>query len=147
MSEVESPLDVTSPSFADICDALNRLPAAADAVWAFDGMSGGFKYTDEVPLSFVKSNDSLKDQVITVLRVLWGYRVALVRGEPRGDLQAFWHAVESLAPSWPGFLPERCTDASADVASECLKRAETLSKGLEELDKRCTVAALDSVAH
>jgi hypothetical protein len=142
MAGDESLIDVTSPSFVDICDALNRLPAASDATWAFDGMSGGFKYTDEVPLSFVRSDASRKDQVITVLRVLWGYRVTLVRGEPREDLQAYWHAVKSLAPAWPGFLSERCSAASTEIASECLKRANDLSKGLDELDRRSRVVSV-----
>lgn len=135
------PIDVTSQSFIEICEALHRLPVDSDATWAFDGMSGGFKYSDEVPLSFVKSNDPLQDQVVTVLRLLWGYRVTLVRGEPRVDLQDHWHAVESLAPSWPGFLRERCSAASTEIASECLKRAQALSKGLDELDTRCRVVA------
>lgn len=125
----------SSEEFGCICKALNLLQIDTNARPTHDGMSGGFKYSDEVPQA-LRSDHNLSLHMVTVLRSLWGYRLSCVRGQPRSDLAPWWEAAKALAPRWPGFDDQRCSKSMLSVAEGCYDTARRLSRDLDSLENR-----------
>ena len=75
----------------------------------FECMSGGLVWTDECASWQVDSTDGLG-----ALRILWNYRTSLILENPRMEFEEIWSPALSLAPKWPGFLPER-REPRADI--------------------------------
>jgi len=88
-------------AFHAIAQRLNAMKPDSNAHCFFEAMSGGLIWTDERP-SFHVDTDELGS-----LRVLWNYRTGLLIGKPRTEFDEVWSSALSLAPKWPGFLPER----------------------------------------
>jgi hypothetical protein len=66
----------------------------------FECMSGGLMWTDERLWP-------LDADELGVVRILLNYRTSLILENPRREFEAIWNSAISLAPKWPGFLPER----------------------------------------
>ena len=117
---------------------MNGLVRNPLATVCFDGMSGGFKYSDEFPERLMGTPEEL-DQLlpwVTMLRILWGHRVSLVLGAPRSDLEVWWKTVQQIAPQWPGFSEDRCSTLAVSLAEWCEEKSSELIAGLEELSDR-----------
>ena len=134
VSEYE--LHLGSEKFLAICAELNALVPDPGATTGFDGMSGGFRFSDEFSKDLRDSGLSLMIPTINLLRRLWGYRISVVFGAPRTDLVASWDATQAAAPNWPGFLPERRSAAMLPKAKECELASIRLNEGLDELDRQ-----------
>ena len=91
--------------FRSIAARLNGLEPTADAQPFFDLLSGGIVWTDERP-TFPTSAEELG-----AVRALWSYRTSLYMGTPREAFAGLWWLARSVAPRWPGFLPERLQPA------------------------------------
>jgi hypothetical protein len=88
-------LELGSDRFLFLCTKLNATVRRDDAAWSADILSGGFKFSDEIPDDFDESLD-LSLPLIAMLRRLWAYRVSLVEGKPRPDLASTWELTRSL---------------------------------------------------
>ena len=121
-----------SEEFCRVCAELNRLVPDIHAQASYDGMSGGFKFPDEIPNDRV-TRDALALPLVTVLRSLWSYRRSLVEGRPRLELEEWWSAVKASAPKWPGFLESRCGPSMRVLAEECDAKGKQLTGEIDEL--------------
>ncbi len=111
-------------------NALRTLNFNPRAVRSFEGMSGGFIWSDEFSdavfdVCFAKDN--------WAFRFLLGYRASLIAGQPRDDLRGPWDQLKIQCPQWPGFRPERCSSS----LSVCLDaEGDRFIKDLEEADRQ-----------
>ena len=132
------PFDIKldSDEFREICAEMNRLEPDSNLFAVYDGMSGAFKFADESPKSICQKPDHpLLLPLITVLRCLWAFRVSLVRGKPRPDLEVWWTAARETAPHWPGFLEDRCSTLMLPFCTVCEESSRRLSNDFDKLDK------------
>jgi hypothetical protein len=83
-----------------IAKRLNAMKPESNAECFFELMSGGLVWTDEQ--LWPADADELG-----ALRTLWNYRTSLILENPRTEFEETWNSAVSLAPKWPGFLPER----------------------------------------
>jgi hypothetical protein len=131
----EVPLD--SKAFRAICAVLNSLKFNPQAGPDSEYFSGGIKFSDESPGTEQRNMSGFSEtQLIDILRVLWAYRMALVQRRTRADLADTWNRVLELAPSWPGFTIERCSEAMLPLAQSVMVKSQKLSMDIEELDRR-----------
>lgn len=137
-------LELDSDEFHLICNEMNQLKPDSSGVPSFDGMSGGFKFSDEVPLTISEGDSPLVLPLVTLLRCLWGYRVSLVCGKPRSDLVKWWTAANIAAPNWPGFLAERNSIVMQPFVDRCKKSSRRMTETLDELDQACRADGLVS---
>ncbi len=126
--------ELSSDEFRQFCFALNSLQPDQDARPGFDGMSGGFRFSDEIAEQFRSLDGETLLRLVGWLRCLWGYRISLVLETPRSELADYWFATQHLAPNWPGFLPERCDNRMRPFAASCTARSHELVRGLDRLD-------------
>jgi hypothetical protein len=87
-------------AFRKIAKTLNAMKRDSNAECFFECMSGGLVWTDECA-SWQVDSDGLG-----ALRILWNYRTSLILENPRIEFEEVWNSALSLAPKWPGFLPE-----------------------------------------
>ncbi len=130
-------IEIGSVEFNQICRVLNDFEESANAHSGFDGMSGGFKFSDEVPKD-PSALGPLLEPMICVLRYLWAYRISLVAGNPNASMEPWWIAVRDLAPGWPGFKDARCSAAMLTLAEITNSRSDQLYNDLDELDRKAT---------
>lgn len=135
MPDDGSQLGIGSPLFVQFCNELDALSPEGDARCLFDGMSGGFKFSDEFPRQVKSIEDYPMLALVSLLRCLWAYRTSVVRTRPRVDLLPWWEATKKLAPNWPGFLQQRCSAAMLSTAEECAEKGQMLSNDLVRLNK------------
>jgi hypothetical protein len=83
-----------------IARKLNAMKSEAQAECFFELMSGGLMWTDERLWP-------LDADELGALRILLNYRTSLILENPRSEFEGLWNFAVSLAPQWPGFLPER----------------------------------------
>src|SRR5262249_27520078 len=108
-------IDLASTRFILLCETLNATVCEENATWSADILSGGLKFSDEIPqeMSNPQSLDVTSIELTlcltTLMRRLWAYRMSLIEGTPRSDLAATWELTRSLAPQWAGFAPDRCS--------------------------------------
>lgn len=126
-------LKIKSEMFADVCFELSRLNVDREAQVAFDGLSGAYGFTDEVPRT---TSSEVLFACYSVLRALWAYRQSIVLGKPRCDLQEWWNSTLRLAPNWPGFLIGRRSNKMQSIAIEYETKARSLSRDLDLLSER-----------
>jgi hypothetical protein len=79
-----------------------------DATYELELLSGSFIWSDECYLEFVaacraKGNRSYWDPV--------AYRASLILGQPREEYRPGWEELMQHCPDWPGFRPERRSEA------------------------------------
>ena len=130
-------ITVGSNEFEFICKALNALLGDPNASPSFDGMSGAFKFADEIPTHLRDCDDRILFPMISLLRCLWAYRESIVCGAPRTDLESFWTSTKGAAPAWPGFSETRCSVDMLRTAEECRMKRFKLASDLDQLDAMC----------
>ncbi|MCE9556400.1 MAG: hypothetical protein K8T91_23880 [Planctomycetes bacterium] len=126
-------IEIDSQLFHRLCEALEKQSPDVEATSSLDGMSGGFKFSDEFPCQF-KNDEEALFPCISLLRTLWAYRQSLVMRQPRIELANWWEVVLKLAPHWPGFLPERTSSEMLELALQCEAGAIRLTEDLDKLD-------------
>ena len=124
--------EIGSDIFRRVCVELNSAAFDSNAKWSVEIMSGGVRFSDEIPAS-IKSSDELQLPAVTLFRRLWAYRQSLLNGEPRADLEPTWAAVKNLAPNWVGFTPNRCSQEHGQIYVEAT--AVALEKFDREIQK------------
>jgi hypothetical protein len=121
---------VDSGEFQIVCAELNAACLDEHATRGFDLLSGGFKYSDEIPGELMSRDNVVL--IVSVLRRLWGYRASIIRGAVRRDLEETWQAVQVLAPLWAGFDPaRRSCELSDDLAMAASAGRERIDEILE----------------
>ena len=132
MSNDQFELHFNSELCIHLLNHLNSATLKNDAEWSVDIISGGFKFSDEIPQSASSLSDDLRLPLVTLLRILWGYRISLVSGHPRTDLEKWWCLAKEHAPLWAGFCQKRCSSDAKLYLDECRMR---LLKFSEDIDK------------
>ena len=131
----DDPYDVEFGS--DQCNALlellNKTTVRPDASFKVDMMSGAYKFSDEFP--DLSADDSLLFPLVNLLRMLWAFRISLVRKNPRIEYEHWWELVRTNAPNWAGFASDRCTAAALPYAKECSLRCRTFDTDIDELER------------
>jgi len=84
-----------------IARKLNAMKPETKPECFFECMSGGLIWTDE------RTSWPIEADELGALRILWNYRTSLILENPRSEFEEIWNSAVSLAPKWPGFLPER----------------------------------------
>ena len=115
-------------SIADVADALQECCVDPDAKRKYDGMSGGFFWSDEIP-------EGTATEIIWRLRPILGHRSSMTLGDSSLPYEKDWEALHALCPSWPGFLPER---RNSTLAKELIVAGEEFMKSVEALDGACS---------
>ena len=109
-----------------ILDAMRHDP---DATYSYEHLSGGFYWSDEFP-----PFDSADWKVVGhdyIYRYLIRIRRCITLGDTALESSPLWQQVSSLAPNWPGLLPERRSGrivrrlrAAERMADRCLEKLE-----------------------
>ncbi|MEM6821481.1 MAG: hypothetical protein AAF558_06025 [Verrucomicrobiota bacterium] len=113
------PLRRNAAKLNAICEPL------PDAVPAYELLSGGLIYDDEIP----KDVDA---EVSYGLRPLWYHRKRLILGETDSLWDEYWDTCYTLFPNWNGFLESRRkpTPTILDIIS---KGEERFAREIEEI--------------
>jgi len=86
--------------------ALNAMQADPAAKYAFEHMSGGFLWSDEVPPADTPGGRDVRED--DLIRFLLAMRASLTLGKyESAEIPWLWQQVATHAPHWPGLLPER----------------------------------------
>ena len=117
-----------------ILDLLNKTTVQSDASFKVDMMAGAYKFSDEFP--DLSADDQLLFPLVTLLRMLWAFRISLVRNNPRIEYAHWWDLAKTNAPNWAGFASERCTATALPFAKECSLRCGTFDADTDELERR-----------
>lgn len=86
--------ELSLDEFRRFCVALNSLRQDPEAQPGFDGMSGGFKFSDEFAEEFRGLDGEMLLRLVGWLRCLWGYRISLVLETPRSELADYSFATQ-----------------------------------------------------
>ena len=125
-----------SEQCAFLLSRLNETTAKTDATFQVDIMSGAYRFSDEVP----ELEHAVEEQnilpLITLLRKLWAYRISLVRGNPRKDLECWWGMAKQRAPKWAGFANLRCSEDAVDYAERCSQHFIRFERDAIALEER-----------
>ena len=116
------------PNVELLIKQLHELKHDTNATRAFEMMSGGFIWSDEMPEAY----DDFKNDY--AFRFLLGYRASLTIGKPRQSLQPIWDAVRTGCPDWPGFRPERFAEK---LKRELDSASRDAMQRLGAMDARC----------
>src|SRR5688572_9548391 len=73
-----------------------------EAVRKYDIFAGGFYWSDE-RIEALGGTDTY--------RQILAYRASLCERAPRKELLDTWDQLQRACPNWPGFRPERCSNA------------------------------------
>ncbi len=117
-----------------ILDLLNKTTVQSDASFKVDMMAGAYKFSDEFP--DLSADDQLLFPLVSLLRMLWTYRISLVRNNPRISYARWWDLAKTNAPNWAGFALERYTVTALPYAEECSLRCRTFDAETDELERR-----------
>jgi hypothetical protein len=81
----------------------------AAATRSFEWLAGGFMWSDEGwrPIHDASHAHGL----LRIPRALLAYRASLSLGTPRLGFAPVWATLEAAVPDWPGFRPDRCSQA------------------------------------
>ncbi len=115
-------------SMADVAKALAVCRFDPNADRKYDGMSGGFYWSDEIP-------EGTPTRIIWRLRTVLGHRASITLSDPSRSYKDDWDRLAELCPSWPGFRPER---SSLALEEELSRAGEDFMKSVEEADRACT---------
>ncbi len=64
--------EIGTDIFRRVCVELNSTAFDSSAKWSVEIISGGVRFSDEIPAS-IKSSDELQLPAVTLFRRLWGY--------------------------------------------------------------------------
>jgi hypothetical protein len=124
---------LSMPSYVNLCSCLDSLEYDESALCSADLLSGGYKFSDEIPMVFEMDQSHAQD-VISLLRYLWAYRASIVINNPLSSLADCWNRTKQYAPNWPGFYDERCSSCMMSfVIHEC--GAKSSKDFIESIEK------------
>ena len=84
---------------------LNSMPFDPNATYAFEHMSGGMIWSDELPDFGSPEWETMSNGF--QYRFLIAARHDITLDEPSPRFEELWQQVENRAPNWPGLHPER----------------------------------------
>ncbi|MBI4850932.1 MAG: hypothetical protein HY819_03800 [Acidobacteria bacterium] len=109
-------------------NAINNLKYAPDASCAYEVMSGGLFWTDEI------TDDILLEDDNYTFRYIFAYRASLILEKENKDLRPIWEQMAIQFPNWPGLREERC---SPKLKNLLLARKGASMKELKDLLRNC----------
>jgi hypothetical protein len=111
---------------------LNAMPADPDATYAYEHLSGGFVWSDELP--DIRSADWKIVRHDYIYRFLINLRRCITLGDASLESTPLWQQMVNDAPAWPGLLPERRT---GNVAKRLLATERLAHRSYERMDDEC----------
>lgn len=118
--------DTVFRSLGQIAPYANRLTKDPASSPVYEGLSDSLLWEDEFNgLGTQLVRRKIDPGVANVLRFLLRYRTTVILGEPDEKLQRAWEEGYRLFPNWPGFAPERCSIALAEVFFRGKREFET----------------------